>query len=71
MKRNHQLTLGLNRPCNGQGWRNNRPPDNRVRVMLKLRPETDRLLYTAAGNAGLTKSEFVERAIRLQIASIP
>jgi hypothetical protein len=38
--------------------------------MLKLKPETDELLYQAAGKAGLTKSEFVERAIRTQIATV-
>jgi hypothetical protein len=39
--------------------------------MLKLRPETDELLYDAAGKAGLTKSEFVERAIHMQVAVDP
>ena len=47
-----------------------RPKTNTVRVMLKLRPETDDLLYKEAGKAGVTKSEFVERAIRTQIASV-
>jgi hypothetical protein len=40
----------------------------KVRVVLKLRRETDKALYAAAGRANITKSEFVERAIeeRLQ-----
>jgi len=39
--------------------------------MLKLKSETDELLYKAAGKAGLPKSEFVERAIRTQISTAP
>ena len=40
----------------------------KVRVVLKLRRETDKALYVAAGRENITKSEFVERAIeeRLQ-----
>jgi hypothetical protein len=41
-----------------------RPSTGRLRVLLKLKPETDRLLYKAAGKEGITKSEFVERAIQ-------
>jgi hypothetical protein len=40
-----------------------RPPTGKIRVLLKLKPQTDKLLYRVAGKEGLTKSEFVERAI--------
>ena len=41
---------------------------DKVRVVLKLRRDTDKALYVAAGRENITKSEFVERAIeeRLQ-----
>jgi ribbon-helix-helix CopG family protein len=38
------------------------------RVLLKLKPETDKLLPRAAGKEGITKSEFVERAIQERLA---
>jgi hypothetical protein len=40
----------------------------KLRVVLRLRRETDKALYVAAGRENITKSEFVERAIeeRLQ-----
>ena len=41
----------------------------KVRLVVRISPETDRDLYRAAGKAGLTKSEFVEQAIRPNIAS--
>ena len=40
-----------------------RPPTGKVRVLLKLTPEANKLLYRAAGKERITKSEFVERAI--------
>jgi hypothetical protein len=47
-----------------------RPPAGTVRVMLKLRPETNQLLQRTADRMHITKSEFVERAIRLQVANM-
>jgi len=38
--------------------------------MLKLRPESNQLLQRMADKMGITKSEFVERAIRLQVANM-
>jgi hypothetical protein len=35
----------------------------KLRVVLRLRRETDKALYVAAGRENITKSEFVERAI--------
>ncbi|MGA8655700.1 MAG: hypothetical protein WB586_06080 [Chthoniobacterales bacterium] len=41
-----------------------RPPAlNKVRVVLRLRRDTDKALYAAASRENITKSEFVERAI--------
>jgi hypothetical protein len=41
-----------------------RPPAlDRVRVVLKLRRDTDKALYRGAAQENITKSEFVERAI--------
>ena len=40
-----------------------RPPTGKVRVLLKLTPEADKVLFRAAGKERITKSEFVERAI--------
>ena len=41
-----------------------RPPAlDKVRVVLKLRRDTDKALYRAASRENITKSEFVERAI--------
>jgi hypothetical protein len=40
-----------------------RPRTGKLRVLLKLKPETDKLLHRVAGKEGITKSEFVERAI--------
>lgn len=45
-----------------------RPSAGKVRVLLKLKPETDKLLYRLAGKEGITKSEFVERAIQERVA---
>jgi uncharacterized protein (DUF1778 family) len=40
-----------------------RPPAlDKVRVVLKLRRDTDKALYRAASKENTTKSEFVERA---------
>ena len=36
----------------------------KLRVVLRLRRETDQALYVAAGRENITKSEFVERAIK-------
>jgi len=47
-----------------------RPLAGTVRVMLKLRPESNQLLQRMADKMGITKSEFVERAIRLQVANM-
>lgn len=44
-----------------------RPRTGRLRVLLKLKPETDKLLYRMAGKEGITKSEFVERAIQERV----
>jgi hypothetical protein len=41
-----------------------RPPTGKVRVLLKLTPETDKLLYRSAARERITKSEYTERAIR-------
>ena len=35
-----------------------RPPTGRLRVLLKLTPEADKLLYRAAAKERITKSEF-------------
>ena len=40
-----------------------RPATGKRRVLLKLKPETDKMLHRMAGKEGITKSEFVERAI--------
>jgi hypothetical protein len=41
-----------------------RPPAlHEVRVVLKLRRDTDKALYRGASKENITKSEFVERAI--------
>jgi hypothetical protein len=41
-----------------------RPPAlDKVRVVLKLRRDTDKALYRAASKENITKSEFVQRAI--------
>jgi hypothetical protein len=40
-----------------------RPPTGKVRVLLKLTPEADKMLFKAASKERITKSEFVERAI--------
>ena len=39
-----------------------RPPTGKVRVLLKLTPEADKLLFRLAGKERITKSEFMERA---------
>jgi uncharacterized protein (DUF1778 family) len=39
------------------------PALDKVRVVLKLRRDTDKALYRAASRENITKSEFVERAI--------
>ncbi len=39
------------------------PPLEKVRVVLKLRRDTDKALYRVASKENITKSEFVERAI--------
>jgi len=42
-----------------------RPPGvEKIRVNLKLPPDLDAALYEAAGKLGMTKSAYVERAIR-------
>lgn len=51
------MTLRAKRP-------HGRPPAlDKVRVVLKLRRDTDKALYRAASKENITKSEFVERAI--------
>jgi hypothetical protein len=51
------MTLHVKRP-------RGRPPAlGKVRVVLKLRRNTDKALYLAAGKENITKSEYVERAI--------
>jgi hypothetical protein len=47
-----------------------RPTTGKLRVLLKLKPETDKLLHRAAGKEGITKSEFVERAIHERLARL-
>jgi Ribbon-helix-helix protein, copG family len=47
-----------------------RPATGRLRVLLKLTPETDKLLHRAAGKEGITKSEFVERAIQERLTRL-
>jgi len=44
-----------------------RPPTGKLRVLLKLTPEADKLLYREAGKERITKSEFAERAIRERV----
>jgi hypothetical protein len=47
-----------------------RPPTGKLRVLLKLTPEADKLLYREAGKERITKSEFVERAIRERVEQL-
>jgi ribbon-helix-helix CopG family protein len=47
-----------------------RPPTGRRRVLLKLKPETDKVLHQMAGKEGITKSEFVERAIEERLGRL-
>jgi hypothetical protein len=43
-----------------------RPPGvEKIRITLKLRPDIDDRLYDAAGRLGMTKSDYVDRALRL------
>ena len=43
-----------------------RPPGvEKIRINLKLRPDIDASLYEAAGRLGLTKSDYVDRALRM------
>jgi hypothetical protein len=44
-----------------------RPSTGKLRVLLKFTPEADKLLYRAAANERITKSEFAERAIRERV----
>ena len=37
----------------------------KIRINLKLRPDIDARLYEAAGQLGLTKSDYVDRALRM------
>jgi hypothetical protein len=39
----------------------------KVRVILKLPPELDTAIYEAAGKLGLTKSAYVEGAVRARL----
>ena len=43
-----------------------RPPGvEKIRINLKLRPDIDARLYEAAGRLGMTKSDYVDRALRM------
>ena len=43
-----------------------RPPGvEKIRITLKLRPDIDDRLYDAASRLGMTKSDYVDRALRL------
>jgi hypothetical protein len=43
-----------------------RPPGvEKIRITLKVRPEVDDRLYDAAGQLGMTKSDYVDRALHM------
>ncbi len=46
-----------------------RPPSGRISVTLKLTPEIDDQVWEAAAQEGITKSEFVEKAIQRELAA--
>jgi hypothetical protein len=51
--------------CEKQRPKGRPPGAEKIRITLKLRPDVDDRPYDAAGRLGMTKSDYVDRALRL------